>query len=97
MTYDVVVQAFLLPDEKPITRSTVVNNTQNPVFNDTLVVPVDRSKNLEHEALRLSVYWSETCLPHEVIGHVVVPLTDCGSVGSENQMIMRICKRSQVR
>lgn len=96
MTYDVVVQACLLPEEKPLLKSKVIKDTLNPVFDETLVVPIDRSKNLEHVALRMSVYCSENCLRHETIGHVVVPLTDCGAIGTEKDMMMRIHKKSQV-
>ena len=96
MTYDSVVEACLLPDEKPILRSKVIKETLNPVFDDTLVIPIDRSKNLEHVALRMTVYCSENCLKHETIGHIVVPLSDCGAIGTEKDMMMRIHKKSQV-
>ena len=96
MTYDSVVQACLLPEEKPLLRSKVVKDNLNPKFDETLVIPIDRSKNLEHVALRMTVYCSEQCLRHETIGHVVVPLSDCGAIGTEKDMMMRIHKKSQV-
>ncbi|XP_071492629.1 synaptotagmin-15-like [Diadema antillarum] len=82
VSYDPVVVSCLLPDCKHMHKSKAAKPSLNPVFDDTVVFPLDRTKSAENVAVRISVYESDDLCNNgacttSAIGHVLLPVVDC--------------------
>ncbi|XP_033108357.1 synaptotagmin-15-like isoform X2 [Anneissia japonica] len=94
--YDTVVSACILPDEKFTSESSVVHKTLSPQYDEEIDFPLDMKKSLEKQALRMSVYDAVRRHKYNVVGHVIVPFTQCDFGGHPKTFKKAIKKRSMI-
>ncbi|GAU97449.1 hypothetical protein RvY_08738 [Ramazzottius varieornatus] len=85
---DPFVRVCLLPDERRTLQSKVKRKTVNPRFDEPFVFPVT-AKAIQQRTLKLTVFDIDRRKKHNLLGYVILPLSDFNVDSDRNPTIYR--------